>query len=89
MTKTFLRFQLVNLVVSLVVWLAFPISVAGVDLTAPMFIAKTIALIWFNRFPRSSDLASIAFFALACVEVYLMFIYGNFSVYTFLLHRFA
>ena len=89
MTKTFLRFQLVNFVVSLAVWLAFPIAVAGVDLTTPLFIAKTIALIWFNRFPRSSDLASIAFFALACVEVYLMFIYGNFSIYTFLLNRFA
>ena len=89
MTKLFLRFQLVNLAVSLIVWLAFPISVAGIDLTAPLFIAKTIALIWFNRFPRSNDLASIAFFALACVEVYLMFIYGNFSIYTFLLNRFA
>ena len=89
MTKLFLRFQLVNLVVSLVVWLAFPISIAGVDLTAPLFIAKTLALIWFNRFPRSRDFGSIAFFALACVEVYLIFIYGNFSVYTFLLAKFT
>ncbi|NIL96981.1 MAG: hypothetical protein GTO62_07545 [Planctomycetales bacterium] len=87
MTKVFFRFQLVNLAVSLLLYFAGPIVVAGVPLITPLFIGKIIGFMWFNRFPRSRDLASVAFFALACVEVYLIFVMGNFSIYTYLLAR--
>lgn len=76
----FIIFQSVNLLVSVLI-------LAGVHqiyAVHSIFSLKIIALIYLNDVPAKTDPFSLAFFALACIDVLLMLWLGSFSIYTFL-----
>lgn len=75
-------FQAWNFLLSFVVWLVFPLSVSGVNLAYPLFSLKVIALLWFNTYPRDKSFFSLVFFGLACADVFTIFLFGSFSIYS-------
>ncbi len=82
--KRLLWFHLANLMISIPVTLVLPLSISGFNMAYPLFSLKVIALLYFNEFPLKKDPFSVAFFAIACVEIALMFLMGSFSFFTFL-----
>ncbi len=88
MSQKLFWFQLFNFGFSCVVQFTFPNSIFGGSLIYVLFSFKIIALLYLNDYPEKKDLNSLVFFALACVEVILLFWTGSFSIYTFAFSRF-
>lgn len=86
--KKIFWFQAINLFVSLQVFLFFPSAILWKGVIYVLFSAKVIALIYWNDFPAKKDPYSLVFFAIACIEVILLFLTGSFSIYTFFFSRF-
>lgn len=86
--KKIFWFQAINLFVSLQVFLFFPSAILWKGVIYVLFSAKVIALIYWNDFPAKKDPYSLLFFAIACIEVILLFLTGSFSIYTFFFSRF-
>ncbi len=80
--KKLFIFQSVNIVVSIFVWFLFPLSISGFNVAYPLFSLKVIALIWFNEYPYERSLYSMIFFVLACVDVFTIFLFGSFSIFS-------
>lgn len=82
--KTLFWFQAVNLVATVLVMTIVPTNIGGLSVIYALFSIKVIALIYFNEFPAKKNAYSVVFFALACVEVFLLFLTGSFSIFSFL-----
>ena len=83
--KRLLWFHLANLLISIPVDLVFPMTVSGFNMAYPLFSLKLIAFLYFNEFPAKRDPFSVAFFAIACIEIALILLTGSFSLFTFLI----
>ena len=86
-SEKFYAFQATNFLLSVFVWLLFPLSVAGFNLAYPLFSLKVIALILYNDYPSDKSLYSVLFFAFACVDVLVIFLFGSFSIFSWGLAR--
>lgn len=85
--KKFYTFQAVNVLLSVIVWLLFPLSAAGFNLAYPVFALKVIALIWYNDCPSNKSFYSVMFFGFACADVLAIFLFGSFSIFSWGLSR--
>lgn len=77
----------VNLILSIIVWIALPISIAGISIAFPIFAAKICVLILINDYPLDSSACSMSLFLLSCLDVVVMFLFGSFSIFSLALSR--
>jgi uncharacterized membrane protein len=86
--KKLIKFQILNFVMSCLVYMIFPRDMFGFAVIYVIFSIKLIALLYLNDYPEKKDKFSITFFALACIEIILLFWTGSFSIYTFAFSQF-
>lgn len=80
--QSFARFQIANLLASIFVLTVLD-TLQNYGLVYFLFGIKLVALLYYNEYPAKKDPFSVLFFAIACIEILLVFWTGSFSIYTY------
>ena len=82
--SVFWAYQCGNIGVSALLKLVLPLSINGINLAHPLFVAKLMLLLWMVDYPQRHSFLGLVFFLVACLDVIAMMMFGSFSIFSVL-----